>query len=144
MQAIELLWKAKFNNTHRNQTSEFADGRSETSPDSEWIEPTVTKSQRRDSASEEQIQDQTKMKKFDIRKTFEIFLREPISVLTEGLFQLVNIENNIFSQKPYIGVDFVNKKTQITVVNNEKMYNLFQTVLFKRRLKEQKEKIANK
>ena len=85
-----------------------------------------------------------KMKKFDIRKTFEIFLREPISVLTEGLFQLVNIENNIFSQKPYIGIDFVNKKTQITVVNNEKMYNLFQTVLFKRRLKEQKEKVSNK
>ena len=80
------------------------------------------------------------MKKFDIRKTFEIFLREPISVLTEGLFQLVNIENNIFSRKPYIGVDFVNKKTQITVVNNERMYNLFQTVLMKRRLKEQKEK----
>jgi len=84
------------------------------------------------------------MKKFDIRKTFEIFLREPISVLTEGLFQLVHIENNIFSQKPYIGIDFVNKKTQITVVNNEKMYNLFQTVLLKRRLKEQKEKISNK
>ena len=41
-------------------------------------------------------------------------------------------------------MDFVNKKTQITVVNNEKMYNLFQTVLFKRRLKEQKEKVANK
>ena len=50
------------------------------------------------------------MKKFDIRKTFDIFLREPISVLTEGLFQLVNIENNIFSQKPYIGIDFVNNK----------------------------------
>ena len=80
------------------------------------------------------------MKKFDIRKTFEIFLREPISVLTEGLFQLVNIENNIFSQKPYVSVDFLNKKTQITVVNSEKMYNLFQTVLFKKRLKEQKEK----
>ena len=76
------------------------------------------------------------MKKFDIRKTFDIFLREPISVLTEGLFQLVNIENNIFSQKPYIGIDFVNKKTQITVVNSEKMYNIFQKVLFKQRLKE--------
>ena len=50
------------------------------------------------------------MKNFDIRKSFEIFLREPISVLTEGLFQLVNIENNIFSQKPYVNVDFVNKK----------------------------------
>ncbi len=80
------------------------------------------------------------MKKFDIRKTFEIFLREPVSVLTEGLFQLVNIENNIFSRKPYVNIDFLHKKTQITVVNSEKMYNLFQRVLFKRRLKEQKEK----
>ena len=84
------------------------------------------------------------MKKFDIRKTFEIFLREPISILTEGLFQLVNIENNIFSQKPYIGIDFINKKTQITVVNNERMYNIFQKVLFKKRLKEQKEKAISK
>ena len=80
------------------------------------------------------------MKKFDIRKTFDTFLREPVSVLTEGLFQLVNIENNIFNQKPYVNVDFVNRKTQITVVNSEKMYNLFQKVLFKRKLKEQKEK----
>ena len=84
------------------------------------------------------------MKKIDIRKTFETFLREPVSVLTEGLFQLVNIENNIFSQKPYVNIDFVNRKTQITVVNSEKMYNLFQKVLFKRKLKEQKEKVINK
>ena len=83
------------------------------------------------------------MKKFDIRKTFDIFLREPISILTEGLFQLVNIENNIFSQKPYVNVDFVNRKTQITVVNSEKMYNLFQKVLFKKKLQEQKEKALN-
>lgn len=83
------------------------------------------------------------MKKFDIRKTFDIFLTEPISVLTEGLFQLVNIENNIFSQKPYVNVDFVNRKTQITVVNSEKMYNLFQKVLFKKKLQEQKEKALN-
>lgn len=80
------------------------------------------------------------MKKFDIRKSFEIFWKEPLSVLTEGLFQLVNIEHNIFSQKPSVNVDFVNKKTQITVVNNEKMYNLFQTVLFKKKLKDQKDK----
>ena len=83
------------------------------------------------------------MKKFDIRKTFDIFLREPISVLTEGLFQLVNIENNIFSQKPYVNVDFVNRKTQITVVNSEKMYNLFQKVLFKKKLQEENEKALN-
>lgn len=84
------------------------------------------------------------MKKFDIRKTFDTFLREPVSILTEGLFQLVNIENNIFSKKPYVNVDLVNKKTQITVVNSEKMYNLFQKVLFKRKLDEQREKVKNR
>ncbi len=80
------------------------------------------------------------MQKFDIRKTFEIFLREPLSVLTEGLFQIVNIKTNIFSNKPSVNIDIVNKKTQITVVDSDNMYNLFQTVLYKRRLKEQKEK----
>lgn len=80
------------------------------------------------------------MKKFDIRKTFEIFLREPLSVLTEGLFQIVNLKSNIFSNPPSVNVDFINKKTQITVVDSDNMYNLFQTVLYKRRLQEQKEK----
>ena len=80
------------------------------------------------------------MKKFDIRKSFEDFWKEPLSILTEGLFQLVNIQSNIFAQKPSLTVEMVNKKAQITVVNNEKIYNLFQTVLYKRRLKEQREK----
>ena len=80
------------------------------------------------------------MKKFDIRKTFEIFLKEPLSILTEGLFQIVNIKSNIFSNPPSVSVDFVNKKTQITVVDSDNMYNLFQTVLYKRRLQEQKQK----
>ena len=80
------------------------------------------------------------MKKFDIRKTFEIFLREPLSVLTEGLFQIVNLKSNIFSNPPSVSVDFVNRKTQITVVDSDNMYNLFQTVLYKRRLQEQREK----
>jgi uncharacterized membrane protein YvlD (DUF360 family) len=79
-------------------------------------------------------------KKFDIRKTFETFLREPLSILTEGLFQIVNIQSNIFNQTSSFNVDFVNNKTQLTVVNNEKMYNLFQTVLYKSRVKEIKEK----
>ena len=61
---------------------------------------------------------QTK-KKFDIRKTFEIFLREPLSILKVGLFQIVHLETNIFNQKA-VNVDFLDDKTQITVVNNEK------------------------
>ena len=80
------------------------------------------------------------MKKFDIRRTFELFFREPLSVLTEGLFQIVNIQTNIFANKPSVNIDFLNKKTQITVVDSDNMYNLFQTVLYKRRLQEQKEK----
>lgn len=81
-------------------------------------------------------------KKFDIRKTFEIFLKEPLSILTEGLFQIVNIESNIFNKESSFHIDFVNNKTQLTVVNNDKMYNLFQTVLYKKKIKEQKEKAS--
>ena len=80
------------------------------------------------------------MKKFDIRKTFEVFFREPLSILTEGLFQIVNIQTNIFANKPSVNIDFLDKKTRITVVDSDKMYNLFQTVMYKKRLKEQKEK----
>ena len=74
-------------------------------------------------------------KKFDIRKTFEIFWREPLSVITEGLFQLVNLKDNIFSQKPSLNIDIVDNKTQITVVNSDKMYTLFRTVLMRRQHK---------
>ena len=85
-----------------------------------------------------------KKKKFDIRKTFETFLREPLSILTEGLFQIVNIQANIFNQESSFNIDFVNNKTQLTVVNNDKMCNLFQTVLYKQKLKAAKEKATTK
>ncbi|MBR5554999.1 hypothetical protein IKU74_03190 [bacterium] len=81
-------------------------------------------------------------KKFDIRKSFEIFLKEPLSILKVGLFQIVHLESNIFKEKT-VNVDFIDNTTQVTVVNNERMYNLFQTVLFKRRLKEQQEKVLS-
>ena len=83
-------------------------------------------------------------RKFDIRKTFETFLREPLSILTEGLFQIVNIQANIFNQESSFNIDFVNNKTQLTVVNNDKMCNLFQTVLYKQKLKAAKEKATTK
>ena len=84
------------------------------------------------------------MKKFDIRKTFETFMKEPLSILTEGLFQIVNIQANVFNQESSFHIDFVNNNTQLTVVNNDKMCNLFQTVLYKKKLREQKEKAATK
>ena len=80
-------------------------------------------------------------KKFDIRRTFEIFLKEPLSILTSGLFQIVHIEGeNFFTKEKSFNIDFVNNKAQLTLVNNPRMYNLFQTVLYKKKLLEQKEK----
>ncbi len=81
-------------------------------------------------------------KKFDIRKTFETFLKEPLSILTEGLFQIVSFEGNIFTKESSFNVDFVNGKTQLTVINNSKMFNLFQTVLHKKKMLEQQEKVS--
>ena len=83
------------------------------------------------------------MVKFDIRKSFEIFWREPLSILKEGLFQIVNINttDNIFEKSPAVNIDFMKDgRTQITVVDSHKMYNLFQTVLLKKRMKDAKEK----
>ena len=81
-------------------------------------------------------------KTFDVRKTFETFLKEPLSILTEGLFQIVNINlpvKHIFNSgnESCFNIDFLKNKKQITVINNDKMYNLFQTVLYKRKKLEQ-------
>jgi hypothetical protein len=76
----------------------------------------------------------------NIFQTFELFFKEPLSILREGLIQIVNVNTNIFSQKSSVNVDFVNNKAQITVVNNEKVYNLLQTVTYKRKQKELEEK----
>jgi hypothetical protein len=69
--------------------------------------------------------------KMNIFKTFEIFLREPLSVIKERIIQIVNVNSNLVSESS-VNVDMLDKKTQITVVNSEKMYNLFQTVLQKK------------
>ncbi len=75
------------------------------------------------------------MAKFDIRTSFEIFWREPLSILKEGLFRVVNIQSaeSIEQRKSAVNIDFMKDgKTQITVVNSDKMYGLFQTVLMKK------------
>ncbi|MDD3436663.1 MAG: hypothetical protein PHC64_05880 [Candidatus Gastranaerophilales bacterium] len=70
----------------------------------------------------------------NIFKSFEIFLREPLSILRERIIQIVNINSALVSQSS-VNVEFLDKKTQITVVNSERMYNLLQTVLYKREKK---------
>ncbi|MFA7658161.1 MAG: hypothetical protein WCY19_01870 [Candidatus Gastranaerophilaceae bacterium] len=70
----------------------------------------------------------------NIFKTFEIFLREPLSILKERFIQIVNINSGMVTQAS-VNVDLLEQKTQITVVNSEKMYNLLQTVLYKRKVR---------
>lgn len=61
----------------------------------------------------------------NIFKTFEIFLKEPLSILRDNFIQIVSIQTaNIFENKPSIDVSMMKNKAQITVVNNEKVYNL--------------------
>ena len=61
----------------------------------------------------------------NIFKTFETFLKEPLSILKDNFIQIVSIQTgNIFANKPSIDVSMTNNKAQITVVNNEKVYNL--------------------
>ena len=67
----------------------------------------------------------------NIFETFELFLRRPLSIFRYGLVSIVHVRvENIFAKKA-VNADFVGDKTQITVVNNEKMYNLLKTVTYR-------------
>ena len=65
----------------------------------------------------------------NIFKTFETFLKEPLSILKDNFIQIVSLQTgNIFENKPSVDVLSTKNKTQITVVNNEKLYNLLSLV----------------
>ena len=74
----------------------------------------------------------------NIFKTFETFLKEPLSILKNNFLQIVSIQtDNIFEHKPSVDVTMLDNKTQITVVNNEKLYNLLSLVTYRAKQKEQ-------
>lgn len=79
----------------------------------------------------------------NIFKTFETFLKEPLSILRDNFIQIVSIQTgNIFEQKPSVDVCFTKEKTQINVINNEKLYNLLTLVQHRAKKKDaEKEKI---
>ena len=65
----------------------------------------------------------------NIFKTFETFLKEPLSILKDNFIQIVSVQTgNIFENKPSVDVTMLKDKAQITVVNNEKLYNLLSLV----------------
>ena len=79
----------------------------------------------------------------NIFKTFETFLKEPLSILKDNLIQIVSIQTgNIFENKPSVDVSISKDKTQITIVNNEKLYNLLSLVQYRAKKKEnEREKV---
>ena len=66
----------------------------------------------------------------NIFKSFETFLREPLSILKERFIQIVGVNSNLVAQSG-VNAELFDNRTQITVLNSDKMYNLFQTVLHK-------------
>ena len=75
----------------------------------------------------------------NIFKTFEIFLKEPLSILRENIIQIVSIQTgNIFENKPSVDVSLLKDKTQVTVVNNDKLYNLLSMVNHRAEMKKRK------
>lgn len=65
-----------------------------------------------------------------------------MSILKQGLVSIVHIKaENMFAKKA-INADLMKNKTQITVVNNEKVYNLLKTVTY--RVQKRQEALENK
>ena len=76
----------------------------------------------------------------NIFKTFEIFLREPLSVLKYNWVQIVSLKTgNLFENKSSCDVSLTKNGAQITVINNEKLYNLLSLVTYKAKNKEKNE-----
>lgn len=71
----------------------------------------------------------------NILRTFEIFLREPLTILRQRFVQIVNIQT-ASNEKCGLSVDLLDKKAQISVFNSDKMYTLLRTALYKESKKE--------
>ena len=78
----------------------------------------------------------------NIFKSFEIFLKEPLSILRENIIQIVSIQTgNIFENKPSCDVTLLKDRTQVTVVNNVKLYN-FLSIVNRKNLDKEEQKVS--
>ena len=63
---------------------------------------------------------------------------EPLSILRDNFIQIVSVQtDNIFEKKPSLDVSLMKDKAQLTVVNNEKLYNLLSLVTYRAKKKEE-------
>ena len=80
----------------------------------------------------------------NIFKTFETFLKEPLSILKDNFIQIISVQTeNIFENRPSVDVSVLKDKTQITVVNNERLYKFLSLVNYKNNKKaEENQKVS--
>ncbi len=67
----------------------------------------------------------------NIFQTFELFLKKPISILKHGLVSIVHLKAENMFAKTAINAELLENKAQITVINNEKVYNLLKMVTYR-------------
>ena len=72
----------------------------------------------------------------NIFKTFEILLSEPLSIIRKRIIHILHVETNIFANHVPIEFDMNENSTQITVYNNQKMYNILSTVVHKKQMQQ--------
>lgn len=73
--------------------------------------------------------------KTNILKTFEDFLREPLSILKKTIINITGIESD-FTKESSISVETTENGIQINVINSKNAYNLLSTVMYKRQASE--------
>ena len=81
----------------------------------------------------------------NIIESFEIFFREPLSILKSCVIQIVEVAaDNFFNKESSISVSFTKSKTQITVFNNVKLYNLLSMATARNSKRVERASIINK
>ncbi len=75
----------------------------------------------------------------DILKTFEIFLSAPLSLIHKRNIKIMHVETNIFAQKLPVDIN-IDNDIQLTVYNNQKVYKLLSSVIYKKKHKDENNK----
>ena len=73
-----------------------------------------------------------------ILKSFETFIREPLSFLKGKIMNVVSLKNE-YGPSKNVKVDILNNSIQVNVVNSERMFNLLSTVVYKKKMNRIKE-----
>lgn len=70
-----------------------------------------------------------------ILKSFETFVRQPLSLLCGKIIRITNMKTDFLNNKS-IDVEILDDSIQVNVVNSESAYNLLSAVVYKKKMQE--------